>query len=54
MLKKSFNSLLTTWRAGLRVMLPLVLTLAVRAWVVSLLKRFVGRSSRIGRGVAAI
>lgn len=28
MLKKSFNSLLTTWLAGLLVMLPLVLTLA--------------------------
>ncbi len=49
MLKKSFNSLLTTWLAGLLVMLPLVLTLALLAWVVSLLNRFVGPSSLIGR-----
>ncbi len=54
MLKKSFNSLLTTWLAGLLVMLPLVLTLALLAWVVSLLNRFVGPSSLIGRGFAAI
>ncbi|MFH3762697.1 DUF502 domain-containing protein [Acinetobacter baumannii] len=54
MLKKSFNSLLTTWLAGLLVMLPLVLTLALLAWVVSLLHRFVGPSSLIGRGFAAI
>lgn len=54
MLKKSFNSLLATWLAGLLVMLPLVLTLALLAWVVSLLNRFVGPSSLIGRGFAAI
>ncbi|QWW06324.1 DUF502 domain-containing protein [Pseudomonas aeruginosa] len=54
MLKKSFNSLLTTWLAGLLVMLPLVLTVALLAWVVSLLNRFVGPSSLIGRGFAAI
>ncbi|WBJ01282.1 hypothetical protein PALA52_05272 [Pseudomonas aeruginosa] len=35
MLKKSFNSLLATWLAGLLVMLPLVLTVALLAWVVS-------------------
>ncbi|VFS82272.1 membrane protein [Pseudomonas aeruginosa] len=54
MLKKSFNSLLATWLAGLLVMLPLVLTVALLAWVVSLLNRFVGPSSLIGRGFAAI
>ena len=35
-------------------MLPLVLTVALLAWVVSLLNRFVGPSSLIGRGFAAI
>ena len=54
MLKKSFNSLLTTWLAGLIVLLPLTLTLMLLTWIVSLLNRFIGPSTAIGRLFAAM
>lgn len=54
MLKKSFNSLLTTWLAGLIVLLPLTLTLVLLTWVVSLLNRIIGPSTYVGRMFAAM
>ncbi|MCY1292072.1 hypothetical protein D9M68_293510 [compost metagenome] len=54
MLKKSFQSLLTTWLAGLLVLLPLTLTLILLAWLFSLVNSLVGPSSGIGRLFAAL
>jgi uncharacterized membrane protein len=54
MLKKSFNSLLTTWLAGLIVLLPLTLTLVLLTWVVSLLNRVIGPSTYVGGLFAAM
>lgn len=54
MLKKSFNSLLTTWLAGLIVLLPLTLTLVLLSWVVSLLNRIIGPSTYVGGVFAAM
>lgn len=54
MFKQSFRSLLGTWLTGLLALLPLVLTLALLAWIVSLLNRLVGPSTLIGQLLAAL
>ncbi|CAD5110257.1 DUF502 domain-containing protein [Zestomonas carbonaria] len=54
MLKKSFQSVLTTWFAGLLVLLPLTLTLILLAWLFGLLNSLVGPSTVIGRLFAAL
>jgi uncharacterized membrane protein len=47
-LKRSLQSVATTWLAGLLVLLPLALTVAVLAWVVGLLIRLLGPDSTLG------
>jgi len=54
MLKRSLQSVATTWLAGLLVLLPLALTLGVLGWIVSLLNRFFGPGSLVGRVFAAL
>ena len=49
MFKRSFESILTTWLAGLLALLPLALSLALLCWVVSLLNGLVGPSSMVGK-----
>ena len=48
MLKRGLESVGATWLAGLLVLLPLALTLAVLAWVFSLVNRLVGPGSTVG------
>lgn len=48
MLRSRIRSLATTWLAGLLVLLPLALTLAVLGWVVGLFNRFLGPDSPVG------
>ncbi|WP_271409702.1 DUF502 domain-containing protein [Pseudomonas sp. Q1-7] len=54
MFKQSFRSVVTTWLTGLLALLPLVLTLALLAWLVSLLNRLVGPSTVIGQLLGAL
>jgi uncharacterized membrane protein len=54
MLKRGLESLAATWLAGLLVLLPLALTLAVLAWVFSLVNRLVGPGSTVGQLFAAL
>ena len=48
MIKRSIQSLASTWLAGLLVLLPLALTAAMLAWVFGLINRFVGPGSFAG------
>lgn len=54
MIRQSFRSLVTTWLTGLLALLPLVLTLALLAWIVSLLNKLVGPATFIGQLLAAL
>ncbi|MBM7061948.1 DUF502 domain-containing protein [Pseudomonas sp. UL073] len=54
MLKKSFQSILTTWFAGLLVLLPLTLTLILLGWLLSLLNSMVGPATLTGRLFATL
>ncbi len=54
MFKRSFNSLLTTWLAGLLILLPLALSLALLGWLASVLNGMIGPSSTLGRLFAEI
>lgn len=54
MFKRSFNSLLTTWLAGLLILLPLALSLALLGWLASVLNRMIGPASTLGRLFAEI
>ena len=54
MFRQSFRSVITTWLTGLLALLPLVLTLALLAWLVSLLNRLVGPSTVIGQLLGAL
>ena len=49
MFKSGFNSLFTTWLAGLLALLPLAMSLALVGWVVSMLNGLIGPSSIVGR-----
>lgn len=52
--KRSLQSIATTWVTGLIALLPLVITLALLAWIVSLLNGLVGPSTLFGRLMAAV
>ncbi|WP_068829997.1 DUF502 domain-containing protein [Pseudomonas sp. BMS12] len=54
MFKRSFNSIATTWLAGLLALLPLALSLALLAWLVSLLNTLIGPASFIGKLFAGL
>ncbi|MGL4316729.1 MAG: DUF502 domain-containing protein [Pseudomonas sp.] len=54
MFKRSFHSLLTTWLAGLLVLLPLALSLALLSWLASVLNGMIGPASTLGRLFAEI
>jgi uncharacterized membrane protein len=54
MLKRSLQSIATTWLAGLLILLPLALTLGVLGWVLSLLNQFIGPDSYVGGLFAAL
>jgi uncharacterized membrane protein len=54
MIKRSYESIVSTWLAGLLVLLPLALTATVLVWAFTLLNRFVGPGSLVGRLFAAI
>jgi len=53
-IKRSAQAIAGTWVAGLVILLPLALTLAVLAWAFSLVNRLVGPRSPVGRIFAAI
>jgi uncharacterized membrane protein len=54
LIRRGFESAFATWLAGLLVLLPLALSLALLAWLVGLLNRFVGPGSSLGRLFAAL
>jgi uncharacterized membrane protein len=54
MIQRGVQSVITTWFAGLLVLLPVALTLAVVYWLFTLLYRFVGPGTIVGRFFAAI
>ncbi|WAG78804.1 DUF502 domain-containing protein [Metapseudomonas furukawaii] len=54
MFRQSVQSLVTTWLTGLLALLPLVLTLALLAWLLSLLNTLVGPSTVIGQLLGAL
>ena len=54
MLKRGLESIAGTWLAGLLVLLPLALTLAVLAWAFNLVNRLVGPGSAVGTLFAAL
>jgi len=54
MLKRSVESIAGTWLAGLLVLLPIGLTLALVGWLLGLLNRFVGPGSAVGKFFAWI
>jgi len=53
-IKRSFESIVATWLAGLVVLLPLAVTLAVLAWLLSFINRLAGPSSFVGSLFAAL
>ncbi|MGE8504112.1 DUF502 domain-containing protein [Pseudomonas berkeleyensis] len=54
MIRSSLKSIVATWLTGLLSLLPLALTLALLAWIFSLLNRLVGPSTLIGQLFAAL
>jgi uncharacterized membrane protein len=54
MIKRSLESIAATWLAGVLVLLPLALTVAVLAWAVDLVNRFVGPGSFVGQVFAKL
>jgi len=54
MLKQSLKNLLATWLAGLLVVLPLALTLALLAWLVNLLAKLLGPATLLGQLFAVL
>jgi len=54
MIRHSFQSIAGTWLAGLLVLLPVALTVAVLLWAFNLVNRFVGPGSFVGQLFAAI
>src|SRR5262245_25603987 len=47
-IKRSLESVVATWLAGLLLLLPLALTAAVLAWIASIANRLVGPGSLVG------
>lgn len=54
MLRRSVQSVLATWLTGLLALLPLALTVALLAWIVSLLNRLIGPATPIGQLFSAL
>ena len=54
MIRRGVESVAATWLAGLLVLLPLALTLAVLAWALSLVNRLLGPGSIVGQLFAAL
>jgi uncharacterized membrane protein len=54
MIKRSYESIVSTWLAGLLALLPLALTASILVWAFTLLNRFVGPDSLVGGLFAAI
>lgn len=54
MLRRSIRSIVTTWLAGLLMLLPLGLTLLALAWAFSVVNRLIGPGSFIGGLFAAL
>lgn len=54
MIRRSFDSIIATWLAGLVVFLPLALTLAVLGWLIGLLNHYLGPGSEVGRFFSAL
>lgn len=54
MIKRSLHSIAGTWLAGLLALLPVALTAAVLYWAFTIVNRFVGPGSFVGRLFAAI
>lgn len=52
--RRGLDSIGSTLLAGLLVLLPIALTVAVLGWIISLLLRFIGPGSLVGRLFAAI
>jgi len=52
--RRGLDSIGATLLAGLLVLLPIALTITVLGWVVSLLLKFIGPGSLVGRLFAAI
>ncbi|MGH8616369.1 MAG: DUF502 domain-containing protein [Burkholderiales bacterium] len=48
MVKRGLNAIAATWLAGLLLLLPLALTLAVLGWLLSLINQLVGPGSFVG------
>lgn len=53
-IKRGFDSIVTTWITGLVVFLPLALTLAVLHWLIGVLNDYVGPDSMIGHLFSAL
>jgi uncharacterized membrane protein len=53
-IKRSIESIATTWLAGLLVLLPVALTLGVLGWLLGLVYRLVGPHTIVGRMFAAL
>jgi uncharacterized membrane protein len=53
-IRRSLESLVATWLAGLLVLLPLAVTLAVLGWLLNFVYRLVGPGSQAGRLFAAL
>ncbi|WP_028455953.1 DUF502 domain-containing protein [Chitinilyticum litopenaei] len=49
LIKRSLKAIMTTWFAGLLALLPLLLTLALLAWVLNFLNQYFGPGSKIGQ-----
>jgi uncharacterized membrane protein len=49
LIKNSLKSISATWLAGLMLLLPLALTIAVLVWAFSLVNRFIGPGSFVGQ-----
>ena len=54
MIKRSLESIAGIWLAGLLVLLPVALTLAVLAYAFNLMNRLLGPGSFVGRFFAAL
>jgi uncharacterized membrane protein len=54
MLKRGMNTILATWISGLLALLPLILTVTLLAWVVSVLHNHLGPDSHAGQFMTVV
>ncbi len=52
--RRGIESIVSTWLAGLLLLLPLVLTLALIGWIVSFLNGLIGPNTTLGRLFVAV